>query len=741
MPRAIFPLPRQIRMKSGRIALSSVKRVEVADLFAPGNFAAASYLQGELRSHFGLQTEVGRLSGSAPAILLGMLDCRTMSNRLRSIAPKADLRMLCREGNALLVGRDGAVVAGRDSRGIMHGVQTLLQLVEREDGALIVPRCEILDWPAHPFRGVHLYVPPKREIEHFKRLIRYLALCKINTIILELGGAMELRRRPQINRAWEGLTADVRRYPWGQGEFTNFNPLHGRGKDSVHAEQGGGSWISQEDMRGILQCAREHQIAVVPEVQSLSHSYWLCMAHPEIAEWGGDRYPDTYCPSNPRTYELLFDVLDEVCDVFQPEWLHIGHDELYFYHICPQCRKRPAYELLAGDVNKIAAHLRGRGVKCIMWADKLINPDELQVKSTKEWGTGRQIKYGGGRRELCDDAGSYVMEETWQALDLIPNDVLMCDWYYSFSPDTQDYFARHGKDVIFGNFSPTSFAKYGKRLYAPNVRGGVFSSWIENSRLALAHNNWPLMAAISAEMFWSDSYNRITPQDRMADLRAFWSRRRDLLDAPGERRVSRGTAPCACEPVDLACNSSPAPLPLPDGVPAKLRLQKDAMAVPFSLAPRPRVISLDMGSLTIPIGKRFKAIAFLYGSTIRQDDIKLPPIYDVANYDEYYQSVEVARLVFSAQRAAKSAYGSAKQGATPIRLGMEIGSVFEPYGLSQIARPAFCDGVAAGPAYSLYVYEWRNPNPENLTIRDVTIAPGRSPLQGHILLYGVTLLT
>ena len=40
---------------------------------------------------------------------------------------------------------------------------------------------------------------------------------------------------------------------------------------------------------------------------------------------------------------------------------------------------------------------------------------------------------------MDDDAGKYVMKETWPAIDKIPDDILMSDWYYSLSPDTEKH--------------------------------------------------------------------------------------------------------------------------------------------------------------------------------------------------------------------------------------------------------------------------------------------------------------
>ena len=54
----------------------------------------------------------------------------------------------------------------------------------------------------------------------------------------------------------------------------------------------------------------------------------------EISERQNDPYPDTYCPSNPRSYEITFDILDEVIDVFHPKAINIGHDEFYSICVC-----------------------------------------------------------------------------------------------------------------------------------------------------------------------------------------------------------------------------------------------------------------------------------------------------------------------------------------------------------------------------------------------------------------------
>ena len=103
-------------------------------------------------------------------------------------------------------------------------------------------------------------------------------------------------------------------------------------------ENGGGNFLTQEEVRDLADYCRERMLEVIPEVPSLGHCDYLMMGHMDIAERPEDPYADTYCPSNPASYELLFDVLDEVIEVFNPEVINIGHDEYYTIGVCEKCR-------------------------------------------------------------------------------------------------------------------------------------------------------------------------------------------------------------------------------------------------------------------------------------------------------------------------------------------------------------------------------------------------------------------
>jgi len=134
-------------------------------------------------------------------VLLGTLDQAGAVEALKAAGLWTRAQRLKPEGYVLSVTPRRVILAGADEAGLHNGAQTLLQRIERRDGAFRVSASDLADAPAHPFRGVHLYVPPKRETPYFKRLICYLALCKVNTIVLEIGAAMEFKRHPEMNRA------------------------------------------------------------------------------------------------------------------------------------------------------------------------------------------------------------------------------------------------------------------------------------------------------------------------------------------------------------------------------------------------------------------------------------------------------------------------------------------------------------------------------------------------------------
>ena len=82
----------------------------------------------------------------------------------------------------------------------------------------------------------------------------------------------------------------------------------------------------REQMRDILQFARDNYLDVIPNTNLLGHANWIVLKKKHLQE---DGKPHQICSRHPETRLLIADVLDEMLDVCDyPKRLHVGLDEV-----------------------------------------------------------------------------------------------------------------------------------------------------------------------------------------------------------------------------------------------------------------------------------------------------------------------------------------------------------------------------------------------------------------------------
>lgn len=394
-----------------------------------------------------------------------------------------------REGYSIRVDSSGVLVSAVDMNGGVFGMMTLLQLIDKGR----IPFCFIEDSPRMNMRGVHVYLPEKNNIKGFKRIIDVFAYLKLNTLFIEVGGGMEYKRHPEINTGWEELCKNADSFPGGS---PNLQGSDFYWKNSFHTELGGGSFISQEDVRDIVNYAKSLGFEVIPELQSLSHVYYMTAAHPDIAEIKEDPYPDTYCPMNEKSYSLYFELAEEVIDVFRPSMVSIGHDELRIMGICPKCKEKDGQDLLAMDINRLYDFYNNKGIKIAIWGEK------LQIFTGFD---GRV--YGGNVIDEIDRYGRrWYMPETYKAVDKVPKDILILDWYHMLNRNTEKYFSRKGFSHIFGNFRGSLFADFEQRSGLYSLMGAEISTWCRADEHMLGINGLLYEISFSAAVLWQSDY-------------------------------------------------------------------------------------------------------------------------------------------------------------------------------------------------------------------------------------------
>ena len=255
-----------------------------------------------------------------------------------------------------------------------------------------------------PVRGFAIEAPSPQGLEAFIRFIDgELAPSRINLLILRVDWKYSYESHPEL------------RDP---------NPL------------------TRADVERIVDACRKHGIRVAPQVNLLGHQSWaketnaLLRVYPEFDEtpsvktenytgWpnADGLYCKSYCPLHPKVHDVVFDIVDEICEVFRTDAFHAGMDEVFYIgeKECPRCNGRDKAELYAGEVRLLHDHLSRDGRQLMIWGDRLLDG---RTTGLGEW----EASYNG----------------TWRAIDLIPKDVLVCDWHYERA---DVYFAMKGFPV------------------------------------------------------------------------------------------------------------------------------------------------------------------------------------------------------------------------------------------------------------------------------------------------------
>src|SRR6266542_1855874 len=147
----------------------------------------------------------------------------------------------------------------------------------------------------------------------------------------------------------------------------------------------------------------------------------LSTAHPDKL------YCKSYCPRHPRVHEVVFALVDEVCEAFEADAFHAGMDEVFYIgeDQCPRCNGRNKAELFADEIRTIRDHLQPAKRQVWLWGDRLLDG---KLTGLGEWEASRN--------------------DTHAAVDLIPKDVVICDWHYARADQTPVYFAMKGLDVV-----------------------------------------------------------------------------------------------------------------------------------------------------------------------------------------------------------------------------------------------------------------------------------------------------
>ncbi len=284
---SLIPAPQHVKLESGNVIVDNTWML----VSEPGkdNIATKRMIQGALELHN------LKLSNSGDKKIILSVKPGTVKG--------TDDPALNRQGYLLRVTQEKIEITGNAGEGLFYGVQSLLQLLQRNiAGQLIVPECEIQDWPSLQLRFVHWDTKHhQKRMETMKRLIDWHAFFKVNMIALEIEDKYEYPRHPVIG---------------APGAYT------------------------KAEMHELTRYALERFIQIVPNVQAPAHMAFV-LKHQEFDHLRADPSSNfQVCMCNPEAINLIFDMYQDMIDATPGvDYFFVSTDEVYYAGSCDQCEK------------------------------------------------------------------------------------------------------------------------------------------------------------------------------------------------------------------------------------------------------------------------------------------------------------------------------------------------------------------------------------------------------------------
>ena len=298
---AIVPMPYESKANAGKPFVISKETVLVGK--GKGTENCTTYLQQRLGKSCGLNLKTVA-SASGKAIVL------TVSDDAVAFSENDAYRL---ESSA-----DKITISAKTERGLFYGVQSLLQLLppavygdKVQAGLdLKVPALSINDKPSMDrIRGLHVDISRHfRTKEELFKIIDSMAMHKLNTLHLHLTDD-------------DGWRIEIKAYP----KLTTVGAIGCRSDPKAPAQ-----FLTQEDAREIYAYAKSRYISIIPEIDMPGHIGSALRAYPELKNPKELREPGHVMRGDALGLEFAKKVLSEVNELFDPEYIHIGCDEVNY---------------------------------------------------------------------------------------------------------------------------------------------------------------------------------------------------------------------------------------------------------------------------------------------------------------------------------------------------------------------------------------------------------------------------
>jgi hexosaminidase len=292
-PLPIMPLPRSVVQGQGEFLID-------------GRFGIALEGYKEARLERARQRFLNTLSRETGIPLWREAQFNSPNFTIKATGPSAAVQELGEdESYHLEITTTHVLLTAANPLGVLHGLQTFLQLVRTTPGGFSVPVVTIDDKPRFPWRGLMIdtgrhFIP----VDVIERNLDGMEAVKLNVFHWHLSDD-------------QGFRAESKKFPL----------LQEKGSD--------GLYYTQDQIRDVIAYARDRGIRVVPEFDMPCHTTSWFVGYPQLASGKGPYHIErkfgvfdpAMDPTRDSTYQFLDQFIGEMSSLFPDAYFHIGGDE------------------------------------------------------------------------------------------------------------------------------------------------------------------------------------------------------------------------------------------------------------------------------------------------------------------------------------------------------------------------------------------------------------------------------
>ena len=292
---SLMPLPAKVEPRSGKFLINNNFKIALRGPEEPRVKHGAERFQASLSRITGIPLPAPADREIAPTFTITW---NANGDKVQKLGEDESYR--------LEVGAGEVHLQASTPPGVLHGLQTFLQLVEMTPEGFAAPAVLIEDRPRFPWRGLLIDVSRHfMPVETIKRELDGMEAVKLNVLHWHLSDD-------------QGFRVESKKFPRLQ-QFSS-----------------DGQFYTQEQIRELIDYARDRGIRVVPEFDMPGHTTSWFAAYPELASGPGPYQISRHFgvhdaamdPTREHTYKFLDAFIGEMARLFPDEYFHIGGDEV-----------------------------------------------------------------------------------------------------------------------------------------------------------------------------------------------------------------------------------------------------------------------------------------------------------------------------------------------------------------------------------------------------------------------------